>query len=132
MNKDLALSSFEYSNEEKWFRVVLKCTELVSVNSAHGMNRKGIVYDEAWTKRFKSEMRDQLIFCDPVKHCPWITSNATYTLAIKYVLKQYFWSRDLDNLHKYTQDMIADSCHINDSHITDIHIWKNFRPGDYE
>lgn len=133
MDTSLACNSFRYDNTECWFEIVLKCTELVSVNSATQMNfNQKRVFDAPWTQRFKSELRDQLIFADPKKHCPWITDSAYYYIAVKYVLKQYFWNRDLDNLHKYTQDMIADSCRINDSHILECHMWKNFKPSDYE
>lgn len=133
MNVDLACKSFEYDNNEGWFQIMLKCTELVSVNSATQMNTKEKrVFDAPWTVRFKSELRDQLIFADPRGNCPWITNSQFYYIAVKYVLKQYFHSRDLDNLHKYTQDMIADACGINDSHILEVHMWKNFNPGDFE
>lgn len=133
MNNDLACESFKYDNTECWFEIVMKCTEFVSVNSATQINtHTKVVYDAPWTTRFKSELKDQLIFADPVRYCPWITNSNLYYLAIKYIYKQYFWSRDLDNVHKYTQDMIADACHINDSHIIEIHMWKNFLPGDFE
>lgn len=133
MDKELACKSFTYDNDERWFEMVMKCTELPSVNSAHGINTKtNVVYDQPWLVKFKQELADQLTFADPRGHCPWIKSTITFGLSIKYILKQYMWSRDLDNLHKYTQDRIAEACYINDSHIIEIHMWKNFRPGDFE
>jgi len=133
MDTSLALSSFNPHNVECYFDLVLKCTELVSVNTATQINTYNkVVFDAPWTVQFKQEMRDQIIFADPVRNCPWITPTSYYFLAVKYVMKHHFWSRDLDNVHKYTQDMIADACHINDSHILEVHIWKDFKPGDYE
>jgi Holliday junction resolvase RusA-like endonuclease len=133
MNHDLAKSSFEADNDNHSFTLILRCTELPSVNSAHGINTKTkVVFDMPWLTQFKQELSDQLIFADPKGNCPWITPGKVYFLAIKYILKQYPWSRDLDNLHKYTQDRIAEAIHINDSHIIEIHMWKNYRPDDYE
>lgn len=133
MDTGLACESFRYDNDERWFEMMLKCTELVSVNSAHQMNLKqGRVFDAPWTTRFKNELKDQLTLADPRKYCKWLDNGNIFFLAVKYVLKQYYWSRDLDNLHKYTQDCIADACYLNDSRIVEVHIWKDFRPGDYE
>lgn len=133
MDSNLATQSFEFDNEEKSFTIVLKCTELVSVNTAHGINTKTrVIFDNPWLTKFKTEMRNQLIRTDPVKHCPWIKNNQFYYLAVKYVMKHHFHSRDLDNVHKYTQDMIAEACHINDARIIEVHSWKNFRPGENE
>lgn len=133
MNTDLAVKSFTYDNLERWFEIVMKCTEFVSVNSSLGINnRTKTVFEQPWLTRFKSELSDQLILADPVSKCPWITESQVYFLAVKMIFKKYFWARDLDNTIKYTQDRIAEACHINDSHIIELHAWKNFRPGDYE
>jgi Holliday junction resolvase RusA-like endonuclease len=133
MNIDLAENSFEYNNEEKWFRLILKCTEIPSVNSAHGINTKTkVVYDMPWLTKFKQELSDQLIISDPRKHCPWIKDTPTFYLAMKFIIKHSMWSRDLDNMVKFTQDRIAEAIWINDSHIIENHVWKNFKEGDYE
>lgn len=133
MNTELACKSFRYDNIEGWFEMMIKCTEFPSVNSAHGINtRTKVVFDQPWVIQFRSEIRDQMIFADPRKHCPWITDTQVYYLYIKYIIKQYFWSRDLDNMVKIFQDEIAGAMHINDSHIIEGHQYKCFMPGDYE
>lgn len=133
MNVDLACNSFEYNNEQHWFQMMVKCTEFPSVNSAHGINTKTkVVYDQPWVTQFRNEVRDQFIFADPVKYCPWITNSQIYYLIIKFIIKQYYWSRDYDNMVKIFQDEIASAVHINDSHIVEGHQYKAFKPGDYE
>lgn len=136
MDTGLACKSFQYNNDEESFRLILKCTELVSVNSAHGYKLRGEssarVFDAPNTIRFKSEIRDQLTLADPRKYCKWITPEKFYYIAVKYLFNHNFLARDVDNVHKYTQDMLAESCYINDSHILEVHIWKNFKPGDFE
>lgn len=133
INKWISTNSFNYNNDERWFEIMIKCDELVSINTAHGMNtRTKVVYDNPWTVRFKNQLKQQLIMSDPVKNCPWITYGEIYYLTIYYLFKSGFWSRDLDNVHKITQDIISDACKINDSHILEINLKKFYKPGDYD
>jgi len=133
MDSILSDASFQCNNIECWFEMMFKVTEFVSVNNAHGINvNTKVVFDQPWLTRFKREMADQFTLADPKKQCPWITSGQTYCLACTYIFKHHFFSRDLDNVHKYTQDALASSININDSHIVELHTYKGFRPGDFE
>jgi Holliday junction resolvase RusA-like endonuclease len=133
METELACKSFENNDKEKWFQMVLKCTEFPSVNSAHGFNiKKNLIFDQPWVTQFRSEIRDQLIISDPVKQCTWLNPNDIFYLCIKFIIKRCFYSRDYDNMIKIFQDEIAAAVHINDSHIVEGHQYKDFKPGDYE
>lgn len=133
IKRGVAAKSFEFDNEARWFQILLKCTEFPSVNSCHGINTKTrVVFDQPWVVEFRGEIKDQLIFIDPRKNCPWIDNRSIYYLYIKFIMKDKFWSRDYDNMIKIFQDEITRAININDARIVEGRQFKAYRPGDSE
>ena len=133
MDTGLAFDSFQYNNDECWFELIVKATEFPSVNSLYGINTKNrTIYNLPHVIKFQGEIKDQIALTDPKFHCPWITNSAVYYIHFTFILKHYFWSRDLDNMLKSIQDCIFSSLNVNDARIIEHHNFKNFKPGDYE
>lgn len=131
MDTGLAITSFKYDNEEMWFEFVLKCTQLVSVNSMYSPGRHGM-FKTPQTVRFENELKDQIILCDPVRHCPWIIPGMMFKVHFNFILKNNFWKRDTSNMVKSPEDVIFRALGINDSRVIEHHDTKSYLPGDYE
>lgn len=128
MNSKLAIDSFHFDNDKLFFEIMVKCTEFPSTNRLYGINSKTkVVYTLPHVAQFKSDIRDQIILSDPKKHCWWITNTTTYRVDFSFILKHHFWSRDIDNLVKVTQDAIFECLDVNDSRIVEHHNYKNLR-----
>lgn len=133
MDASLAVHSFRSYNDDKSFEMIIKCTKFPSVNSLHGINtHTRVVFDLPHVTQFRNEFRDQLIFADPRKNCPWLSPSDIFFFAAKFILKENYFSRDLDNCVKVTQDEIARAIGINDSHIIETHFYKCFRESEWE
>ena len=133
MDVGLAIDSFKYSNEEKWFEVLLKCTKFPSVNSMYGINTgTGAVYKDENTYRFEGELKEQLAYCDPLKYCDWIDSSTSFGWKMNFILKQSFWSRDVSNMVKSPEDVLFRSMGINDARVVEGHMFKSYKPGRWE
>lgn len=133
MNHDLASESLKYNNDEKWFELLMRCTEFPSVNNQYGINTHSkSVFLLPHVRKFINELTDQLVISDPKSLCPWILPSGVYFLRIYFIIKREFWSRDVDNMVKVTQDTIFRNLNLNDSHIVESHHYKCFNPGDYE
>ena len=133
METGLAFDSFRYDNEEGWFEIVVKATEFPSVNNTYGINTKTkSIYTLPHVVKFQNEIKDQLILTDPKSRCPWIKGSTSYYVQFTFILNHHFWSRDLDNMIKCTQDCVFSSLNVNDARIVEHHNYKNFKEGDYE
>lgn len=133
MNDSIAQNSFKFDNELRKFEVVLKVDYFASVNSMYGINRRtGAVYLQPEAAHTKNQIKDQLTWIDPVKQCPWITPDATYSIEYNFVIKSEFWKRDLDNMIKLSQDAVFECLRVNDSHVLDIKGSKSLRSGEFE
>lgn len=133
MNSQLAINSFQSNDQERYFELVLKCTEFTSVNSLHGINtHTKVVFDLPHVTRFRNEFKEQLILADPRKKCKWFDPRLNFFFAAKFILNHGYFHRDLDNCVKVTQDEIARAIGINDSHIIETHFYKALREGPWE
>lgn len=129
----IALSSFRYDNEAKWFEVVLKVDYFTSINSAYCINKRtGAIYLSPDMYRMICEVKDQIVITDPVTQCPWVTPDNLYRVTYNFILKSNFFKRDADNCIKKIQDAVFECLHVNDSRIVELHGYKSFKPGDSE
>lgn len=133
MDIGLALETFKFDNEKCWFEMCLKCTQFPSVNSMYGINvGTGAVYKDERTILFENELKEQISYCDPLKHCTWIDSFIAYGWTMNFILKQSFWSRDVSNMVKSPEDVIFRSIGINDARVVEGKMYKSYKPGRYE
>lgn len=133
MDVGLALESFKYDNEKCWFEVMLKCTQFPSVNSMYGINTgTGAVYKDERTILFERELKEQLVYCDPVRYCTWIDPYIAYGWKMNFIIKHSLWNRDVSNMVKSPEDVIFRSIGVNDARVVEGHTYKSYKPGNYE
>lgn len=133
MDVELAINSFRYDNIEGWFEMIVKASEFPSVNNMYGINRKTkAIYTLPHVEKFQGELKDQIIFTDPKKYCPWISEYNVYYIHFTFILNHGFWKRDLDNLLKSPIDVVFQGLGINDARIIEHHNFKTYRPGETE
>lgn len=132
MDTKLAENSFRFSNEEKWFEIVMKVDKFPSVNNLYETNRYGARFMRPEVSHMKWMIKEQIIKSDPKKYCDWISPDIPYKVTYNFILKSSLWKRDTDNMIKVMQDGIFESLNVNDARIVEIHGYKSYRNSDHE
>jgi len=131
METSLALETFRYNNEEKWFEIVVKCTHIPSVNSQY-QHYGSMTWKADSLVQFENELQDQLVLADPKKHCPWITRDEVYDVHFNFLMNRNFWKRDVSNCVKSTEDILFRSLNVDDSRVLRHFDAKSFFYSDFE
>jgi Holliday junction resolvase RusA-like endonuclease len=112
-----------------------KDQKIPSVNSIYLNRRGGGKYLSPEATSFRSMMVNQLnrIFNQHPEKLIELKNIPLFDLHIEYVMKQSVGRRDLDNLHKLTQDSLFQFLGINDARVVSLKLEKyNRTGGSYE